>query len=158
MTTCEKQLVRQSFEVIRSEAGPLSLLFYGRLFELDPRLRPMFHGDIRRQGLKLMQMIAAAVEGLDDLEALTPVLHALGQRHVSYGVVAQHYDLVAQALVWALTQALEALPDSDVISAWRTLIGEVSARMLEGADLIVSPSEAVLGRPADSTQTRGRLE
>ena len=42
MTLREKQLVRESFQGIGEVAGPLSLLFYGRLFELDPALRPMF--------------------------------------------------------------------------------------------------------------------
>jgi hypothetical protein len=50
MTAREKQLVRESFQAIREEAGPLSLLFYGRLFELDPQLRRMFHGDISGRG------------------------------------------------------------------------------------------------------------
>ena len=31
-----------------------------RLFELDPALRPMFHGDMKQQGQKLMTVLALA--------------------------------------------------------------------------------------------------
>lgn len=140
MTTREKQLVRDSFHSIREEAGPISLLFYGRLFALEPKLRAMFHGDIARQGQKLMEMLTVAVESLDRFETLTPALHALGQRHTSYGVVVGHYGMVEQALLWAVGQALATGSDSEVLGAWRTLVQEVSSVMLEGADqLAVAP-------------------
>jgi hemoglobin-like flavoprotein len=133
MTQQERQLVRDSFQEIGDMAGPLSLLFYGRLFELDPSLRPMFHGDIARQGRKLMDMIGAVVEHIDELETLTPVLHAMGQRHAAYGVIPAHYDIVETALLWALGQALGPEFDRDVKAAWRAVIGKVSTGMKEGA-------------------------
>ena len=40
MTTVEqRRLVRQSFDSLREQAEPVALLFYGRLFELDPSAR-----------------------------------------------------------------------------------------------------------------------
>ena len=136
MTTGEKKLVRDSFLVLREDAGGLALLFYGRLFELEPKIRPMFHGDIERQGMKLMSMLTAVVESLDRFESLTPVLQAMGQRHTAYGVMPRHYEVVEQALVWALGQALGADSGSEFLSAWRTLVREVSAVMLAGAEVV----------------------
>ena len=142
MTTREKQLVRESFECIREEAGPLSLLFYGRLFELDPKLRSMFHGDITKQGLKLMEMLAVVIDSIDRFAELTPVLHAMGQRHTAYGVISRHYAIVEQALIWALGQSLAAASGSEVLAAWRTLIGNVSAVMQAGADQLNTSPES----------------
>jgi len=133
MTHRERQLIRESFREIGKMAGPLSLLFYGRLFELDPTLRPMFHGDIARQGNKLMEMIGAVVDNVDRLETLTPVLHAMGQRHAAYGVVPRHYELVENALLWALGQALAPGFDNETKAAWRSVIGTVSTGMKNGA-------------------------
>jgi truncated hemoglobin YjbI len=42
------------------------VLFYQKLFELDPSLRPMFPGDMSEQRKKLMQMITAGVKALVD--------------------------------------------------------------------------------------------
>lgn len=134
MTTREKQLVRESYYAVRDSAGALSLLFYGRLFELEPKLRPMFHGDIARQGMKVMQTLNTVVESLGNFEALTPTLHAMGQRHSAYGVESRQYELVGKALVWSLGQALTLPADSDVLAAWRVLIEDVSTAMIEGAD------------------------
>ena len=59
------------------ENGPLSVLvlvsaqlFYDRLFEIDPDLRPLFRGDIQQQAHRLMATITFAVDGLDDLDML----------------------------------------------------------------------------------------
>lgn len=136
MTRREKQLVRESFRSVESVAGPLALLFYGRLFEREPGLRPMFRGDIAAQGKKLMEMLSAVVANLDRTESLAPVLQAMGQRHAGYGVTDRHYDLVEEALLWALGQALEADFDAEVRGAWRAVIGQVSTAMKEGAALL----------------------
>lgn len=136
MTPRDKHIVRESFHTVRELAGPIALLFYGRLFEVEPSLRPMFHNDIALQGVKLMSMLSAVVDNLDQFETLTPVLHAMGQRHTAYGVLPRHYDTVEQALIWALGHALAPDFDPEVKAAWRNVIGTVSAAMKEGAALL----------------------
>lgn len=136
MTPRQKQLIRESFREVRDVAGPLSQLFYGRLFERNPSVRRMFHGDIQRQGIKLMEMLSAVVDNLDRLESLRPTLHAMGQRHVAYGVEPAHYDAVSDALLWALRQELAGALDTETQSAWRTVIAQVSEIMKEGAAML----------------------
>lgn len=134
MTTRQKQMVRETFEAIRDEAGPVATLFYGRLFELEPDLRRMFPREIERQGLKLMEMLAAIVEHLDRLETLNPVLQAMGQRHAGYGVVERHYEIVDRALIWSLSQALDGGLDAEHKVAWHEVITYVATAMMEGAN------------------------
>ncbi len=52
--------------------------------------------------MKLMNMIAAAVRGLNNLAGLLPVLQNLGRRHAGYGVKEKDYATVGQALIWTL--------------------------------------------------------
>ena len=134
MTSRQKQMVRQSFQAVREMAGPVATLFYGRLFEMEPELRRMFHGDIGRQGVKLMEMLTTVVEHLDRLETLSPALQAMGQRHVAYGVVPRHYELVEQALIWSLTQALDGGLDAEEKAAWHEVISHIATAMQEGAN------------------------
>jgi hypothetical protein len=47
-----------------------AVLFYGRLFALDPSLRCLFHGNMRAQGRKLMAMLEYIVVGLHRLETI----------------------------------------------------------------------------------------
>jgi hemoglobin-like flavoprotein len=100
-------LVQSTWEQVMPIADDAAQLFYNRLFELDPALKPMFaHSDMAEQRKKLMQMITVAVRGLARLDELLPALQALGRRHVAYGVRDEHYDTVGGALLWTLEQGL----------------------------------------------------
>ena len=70
------------------------------------KLRELFPADLRGQKQKLMQMIATAVGGLNNLNQLVPAVKALGARHSSYGVTTEHYRLVEEALLWTLERGL----------------------------------------------------
>ena len=133
MTASQKSLVKESFAEIREISGPVALLFYGRLFEIDPSLRPMFRQDIELQGRKLMDMLTAVVDNIDGLDGLAPLFHAMGQRHAGYGVKPEYYVTVSKALIWALAQALGPEFDAEVKAAWTAVIDSVSAGMKEGA-------------------------
>jgi hemoglobin-like flavoprotein len=133
VTPRQKQIIRETFPLIREIAIPVSLLFYGRLFDLDPSLRRLFKIDLKEQSKKLVAMLDALVEGIDDWEKIVPVLRELGQRHVGYGVKEQHYDTVCSALVWAIGQALQPGFDKEVRTAWTAVIQAVNEQMKIGA-------------------------
>ncbi|HKC25145.1 MAG TPA: globin domain-containing protein [Thermoanaerobaculia bacterium] len=133
MTPEQRMLVKETFPDIRQIAIPVSLLFYGRLFDLDPSLRALFHIDMTEQSEKLMSMLDAIVGSLDSFEEMRPVLRELGQRHVEYGVKESHYATLGSALVWAFAQALEPNFNDSVREAWGAVLGEVSREMLAGA-------------------------
>ncbi|MBM3621995.1 MAG: hemin receptor [Alphaproteobacteria bacterium] len=133
MTPEQIGLVRTSFAQVVPIREPVAELFYGRLFELDPSLRPLFKGDMKEQGIKLMAMIGTAVGGLDNRESLDPALRALGQRNIGYGVAAAHYDTVASALLWTLERSLGAAFTADVRAAWIAAYGVLAGAMIDTA-------------------------
>src|SRR5262245_8873882 len=118
MNSEQKVLVQESFAKVVPISETAADLFYNRLFELDPSLRPLFKGDMKEQGRKLMDMIGVAVKGLDDLDKIVPAVQALGQRHVGYGVKDKDYDTVATALLWTLEQGLGQDFTPEVKTAW----------------------------------------
>ena len=106
MTPEQKILVQESFEKVAPISEQAAAIFYGKLFEMDPSLKPMFKGDIEEQGRKLMTMLGTAVRSLDNLEGLVPVVQKLGARHVDYGVQNSHYATVGAALLDTLAAGL----------------------------------------------------
>jgi len=118
MTPRQVELVQTTWEKVVPISDQAAALFYGRLFELDPELKPMFKSDIREQGKKLMQMITVAVRGLGDLGKLVSAVEDLGRRHVGYGVRKKDYDTVATALLWTLEQGLGPDFTPEVKAAW----------------------------------------
>lgn len=133
MTPDDIQRVQQSWQRITPIKDAAAELFYLKLFELDPGLRQLFGADLQQQGARLMQMVSAAVRGLDRLDALLPVLRELGMRHVAYGVKDEHYGTVATALLWTLEQGLQDDFTPQVKSAWIKTYGVLSQTMREAS-------------------------
>jgi hemoglobin-like flavoprotein len=133
VTPKQIELVQGTWRQVQPVADDAAGLFYTRLFDLDPSLKPMFRGDMKEQGRKLMAMIGFAVNGLSRLESLLPGLRALGQRHSGYGVRDEHYDTVANALLWTLEKGLGPVFDKEVKAAWVAAYVAVSSVMKDAA-------------------------
>ena len=133
LTLTQKTLVQESFALIAPIADDAAVLFYRRLFEIDPSLQGMFRGDMAEQRKKLMQMLTAAVKGLDRLDQLVPVVQELGRRHGRYGVVDSHYDAVGGALLWTLEMGLGAGFTPETREAWTTVYGLLATTMKDAA-------------------------
>lgn len=141
MTPHQIILVQASWEKCVPIADQAAALFYGRLFELDPSLKPMFKSDIKEQGRKLMQMITVAVRGLNDLGKLVPAVQDLGRRHVGYGVQDSHYDTVGTALLWTLEKGLGEAFTAETKEAW-TAVYTVLATTMKNAAAQPAPASA----------------
>ena len=108
-------------------------LFYGRLFETAPAVKPLFTGDMDEQGKKLMQMIGIAVNTMEDVGAIVPALETLGAKHVEYGAVPDHYPVVGEVLIATLAEALGDGFTDEAREAWAKTYGALSSVMLKGA-------------------------
>ena len=118
MTPEQIRIVQITFAAVTPIADQAGMMFYDRLFTVDPSLRALFKGDIAEQSRTLMKMIAVAVNGLDKLETIVPAVQALGVRHAGYGVTGEHYNTVAAALLWTLGQGLGDGFTPEVEAAW----------------------------------------
>lgn len=129
-------LVQESFEKVKPIASTAAEIFYKKLFELDPALKPLFpSGDeaMATQGNKLMMMLSSAVAGLNNLEALVPILQNLGKRHVEYKVQPSHYDTVGAALLDTLAAGLGDDFTPEVKEAWASVYGTMATVMIDAS-------------------------
>ena len=133
MNSKQIELVQSSFEKVMRIADVAAGLFYQRLFILDPSLRPMFRGDMKEQGKKLMDMIRTVVVNLRTLDRIVPGIQALGARHSGYGVRDEHYETVGAALLWTLGQGLGEAFTDDVRDAWTAAYTLLATTMKEAA-------------------------
>ncbi len=135
MTPDQIKLVQETFKSVLPIKDTAAELFYGRLFELDPSLEQLFTGDLREQGQKLMSAIAMVVGGLNNWDRIEPAVRDLGKRHVDYGVLPQHYDTVATALLWTLEQGLGDAFTDDVKGAWTSAYQALAKTMIDVAKI-----------------------
>ena len=68
MTPKDIDLVQRSFAKVAPVDDETGVLFYQRLFEIAPEVRPFFRGDIDAQGRMFMSMLTVAVNGLTTFE------------------------------------------------------------------------------------------
>ncbi len=130
MTPEQVKLVQQSFGQVAPIADTAATLFYDRLFEIAPAVKPLFHGDMAEQRRKLMATLAVVVGGLGNIETILPAASALAKRHLGWGVKPEHYDSVGAALLWTLERGLGERWSSDVAAAWSAAYGTLSQYMI----------------------------
>ena len=118
MKSAHIKLVQDSWKLVAPIADDTAAMFYAKLFEINPALQPLFRGDMREQGRKLMAIITTAVNSLTKLETIIVAVQDLGRRHGDYGVEQQDYDTVAEALLWTLEKSLGAAWNEDLKAAW----------------------------------------
>lgn len=126
--------VQRTFDLITPIADNAASLFYSKLFELDPSLKSMFKSDMSEQRKKLMQILGVAVSSLNNLEAIVPAVQDLGRRHVKYGVQPQHYNTVAEAILWMLEQTLGAVFTPAVKQSWTEVYTILADTMIAAAN------------------------
>src|ERR1700688_4218069 len=129
MTPEQVKLVQESFAKVVPISDQAAVIFYDRLFEIAPSVKSMCTGDMAEQRRKLMTMLAAVVNGLGNLESILPAASALAKRNVGYGAKAEHYPVVAAALLWTLEKGLGDGWTPDVAGAWGTAYGTLSGYM-----------------------------
>lgn len=134
LTPQQIELVTNSWKSVLPIADKAAELFYNRLFELDPELRPLFKDDIKVQGERLMNMINVAVNALNKLDDVVPAIQAMGRRHRDYNVKDEHYATVASALLWTLEQGLGDAFTADVKEAWTQVYTILATTMIEAAN------------------------
>src|SRR5260370_33018622 len=85
MTPDQVKAIQDSFLKVKPISEQAAELFYGRLFEIAPAVRPLFRGDMKEQGGMLMAVLGTVVHGLVNLESILPAPRALANRHVGSG-------------------------------------------------------------------------
>ncbi len=130
MTPDQIKAIQDSFARVAPISEQAAALFYGRLFEIAPHVKPLFRGDMKEQGHKLMATLAIVVNGLRNLESVLPAASALAKRHVDYGVKAADYAPVGAALLWTLEKGLGAQWSPELAAAWGSAYTILSEYMI----------------------------
>ena len=142
LTPYKIKLVQDSFQKVVPIADKAAEIFYGKLFEKDPSLKSLFKGDMEAQGKKLMTMIATAVNGLNNLDAIVPAVQNLGKNHVGYGVTDQMYDTVGSSLIETLEAGLGDDFTDKVKGAWVEVYTLLATTMKDAAATVETEAPA----------------
>ena len=112
-------------------AETVGVLLFKQIFDIAPQALQLFpfkddrelydSPRLKGHGVKVVTTVDAVIKGVRDLEGLKPTLQNLGLRHVGYGVLPPHYDVVGQALLRTLKLGLQDAFTKEVEAAWSKL-------------------------------------
>lgn len=131
MTPEKIELVQSTWDQVKPNADAVAEMFYSRLFELDPELKPLFKGDMKEQGRKLTATLNLAVMSLTKLETILPAVQELGRKHIGYGVKDSMYETVGAALLDTLEKGLGEGFTEDVKGAWTETYTTLATVMID---------------------------
>jgi hemoglobin-like flavoprotein len=134
MTPEQVDLLRKSFDAMYPMRRDIADLCYSRFFELAPDARDLFPGDMERQRIKLMDMIAALVGSLDQRPLFQSLVADSGRRHAEFGVQPSQYAAMGEALMWSLECKFGASFTPELQESWRALYATVQVEMLRAAN------------------------
>ncbi len=125
-------LLESTFSALAPQADELVDRFYSRLLSEHSELQPLFASvDIASQKRKLVAALSLVINNLRNPEALGPALSEMGLRHQAYGVVAEHYPIVATTLLGVMKEMAGELWTVEVASAWEEALNTVANAMLD---------------------------
>jgi hemoglobin-like flavoprotein len=131
----EIETLEKSFDLIAPRGDELVDVFYTRLFEAAPAVKPLFaHTDLARQKQMLLATLGLLRRSLRNLDGIVPALRALGARHVAYGAAPEHYPVVGRVLIGAMAEVAGAKWRPEYERAWSAAFAVVAGAMIEGAE------------------------
>ncbi|GAA2887800.1 FAD-binding oxidoreductase [Streptosporangium fragile] len=136
------RLVKESFALIEPVADKAAAYFYGRLFAENPHLRGMFPPAMDVQRDRLFGALTRIVWSLDSPDGLAAFLGQLGRDHRKYGVVAEHYTAIGNALLATVRRFAAEVWDAEIEAAWVTAYTAAANIMIESADADAGVSPA----------------
>ncbi len=131
LTVAEIDIVRGSFLNLGDENARAGELFYQQLFEDNPELKRLFLSDISIQSEKLTNMLGMIVSQIHNMPELLPMLADLARRHLGYGVEAEHYRDVGDALIGTIRDVLGPKFRPEVEAAWTKAYEGIALTMIQ---------------------------
>ena len=130
-------VLRSSFNLVVERNPQVITRFYEILFERYPQVKPLFGktNAAEVQQKMLTDALVAVVDHLEDAPWLQEQLHAIGAKHVDYGVEDEMYDWVGECLLAAMSEVAADAWTDEVAEAWTAAYGAIQGMCLEGAAL-----------------------
>jgi hemoglobin-like flavoprotein len=132
ITKRQIELIEKSWDFVITNTDEAGMIFYSRLFYLDPSLRSLFKEDLTVQSEKLVAMITFIVHKLRRIDDVMDEIRSLGQRHTNYNVKKEHFQTVGQALLWMLEKNLHNRWNEELKNAWKAVYDVLATTMMRG--------------------------
>ncbi|QHM93864.1 NO-inducible flavohemoprotein [Kosakonia sacchari] len=116
--------VKSTLPLLAATGPKLTAHFYDRMFTHNPELKEIFNMSNQRNGDQreaLFNAIAAYASNIDNLAALLPAVEKIAQKHTSFQIQPEQYNIVGTHLLATLDEMFS--PGQEVLDAWGKAYG-----------------------------------
>ena len=126
LSDSSKPYIEASVPVLREHGLTISTVFYRNLFLEYPDLKNLFNMGNQAQGIQQKSLAAAVfayAANISNPEVLKPVISRIVNKHVSLGILPEHYPIVGRHLLGAIKEVLGDAATVPLIAAWTEAYG-----------------------------------
>ncbi|WP_086981613.1 NO-inducible flavohemoprotein [Vibrio aphrogenes] len=146
-------LSQNTIDIVKStapliaQAGPsLTAHFYDRMFHHHPELKDIFnltHQNTGRQREALFNAVYGYAANIDNIEVLLPVVEKIAQKHTSFNITAEQYQIVGMHLLATIDELMS--PGQEVLDAWAEAYGLLATVFINREEEIYQQKEQQIG-------------
>lgn len=139
-------IVKSTLPALAQTGPALTAHFYDRMFRHNPELQDIFNMSNQRNGNQrqaLFDAICAYAANIDNLPALLPAVERIAQKHASFTIKPDQYQIVGHHLLKTLEEMLN--PGQDVLDAWGRAYGVLAGVFIDREEQIYQESESSAG-------------
>lgn len=145
LTDTQTSIIQATVPVLQAHGEAITRTFYKNLFAAHPELYNIFNPANQHNGGQQRSLAAAVLayaQHIQNPSVLGHMLNRIESKHVSLEVRAEHYPIVGQVLLGAMTEVLGEAATPEILDAWRAaygqladiMIGHEKARYQQGAE------------------------
>ncbi|GGD31560.1 NO-inducible flavohemoprotein [Franconibacter pulveris 1160] len=117
-------VVKSTIPLLAATGPKLTAHFYDRMFTHNPELKEIFNMSNQRNGDQreaLFNAICAYATHIENLAALLPAVEKIAQKHTSFQIKPEQYNIVGGHLLATLDEMFS--PGQEVLDAWGKAYG-----------------------------------
>lgn len=134
--------VKSTIPLLAATGPKLTAHFYDRMFAHNPELKDIFNMSNQRNGDQrqaLFDAICAYAANIENLAALLPAVERIAQKHTSFNIQPEQYNIVGGHLLATLDEMFS--PGQEVLDAWGKAYGVLANVFIQREEQIYQQSE-----------------
>jgi len=128
----ESVILNETFDRVCQEQEKFARSVYDLFFDRAPNAKVLFERTNWEQQKKmLVGALMLMVKNLHNPSLFRITMHNLAERHVRYGVKAQHFPPFSQAVLQSIRNQIGSAWNAEIEDAWNFGFGQIEQLMIE---------------------------
>ncbi|MDN3568540.1 NO-inducible flavohemoprotein [Paeniroseomonas aquatica] len=145
LSDTQRKIIKATVPALRAHGETITRTFYSAMLQAHPELLNYFNPANQRgeggQARSLAASVLAYAANIDQLSNLDGMVERIATKHVSLEIRPEHYPIVGQYLLGAITEVLGDAATPEIIDAWAAAYGQL-------ADIMIGREQALYSETA----------